>query len=162
MLAALAELDATPTGHALLQSIEASGRTVTIRAPAPGDGNSCGYDDPAARFTQPDGTPGAGTNSTVEFNPDRDVIGPAAWETRPPAIGLGHELIHADQAAHGTTTPGTTNNDARPDPANPGAIQQTNTREVETTGVPPNDTRDFTENDLRREWDPPQPQRPWY
>ncbi len=153
----------TPTGKSLLESIAHSGKQVTIRAPSdPEAGNSCSYDNPGARFMDASGRPGQGTNSIIQYNPDRTRIGDEPWETRPPAIGLAHELIHADQAAHGTMTPGTTNNDARPDPADPTKIEQANTREVEAVGIPPHDQRDFTENKIRSEWDPRQPQREWY
>jgi type VI secretion system secreted protein VgrG len=160
VLADLAKIGNTPTGAALLNDLDTSGHTTTIR-PTVG-GNSTSYDRPSDRFTQPDGTPGSGSNSTINYDPNNPTIGSEPWETRPSAIGLAHEMIHADQAAHGNTTPGTTNNDAHPDPANPGAIEQVNTREVETSGIPPNDTRPINENKIRSEWSPPQPQRLWY
>ena len=164
VLADLQRIANTPTGKALLDSIAGSGKHVTIQAPSdPNAGNSCGsYDNAAGRFSNPDGTPGDGSNSTVEYNPDRTKIGDEPWETRPPGVGLAHELIHADQAAHGTMTPGTTNNDAKPDPSDPTQIDQVNTREAEAVGIPPNDNRDYTENKIRSEWDPPQPERQWY
>jgi len=164
VLGDLGQIANTPTGSALIDSIGDSGKQVTIRAPVdPTDGNSCGsYDNAAGRFLGADGKAGAGSNSVVEYNPDRTKIGDEPWETRPPGIGLAHELVHAEQAASGTMTPGTTNNDARPDPADPSAIQQANTREVEAVGIPPNDTRDYTENKIRSEWDPPQVEREWY
>ncbi len=164
VLADLQRIANTPTGKALLDSIASSGKHVTIQAPSdPNAGNSCGsYDNAAGRFSNPDGTPGDGSNSTVEYNPDRTKIGDEPWETRPPGVGLAHELIHADQAAHGTMTPGTTNNDAKPDPSDPTKTDQVNTREAEAVGIPPNDNRDYTENKIRSEWDPPQPERQWY
>jgi type VI secretion system secreted protein VgrG len=159
VLADLAAIGATPTGAKLLKSINDSGKTVTIQ-PTTG-GNSTSY-GPGDRFIGAGGKPGAGTDATVNYNATNTTIGTQPWETRPPAIGLAHELIHADQANHGTTTPGRTNNDNVPDPANPGRIAQTNTREVETTGVPPNDNRDINENKIRDEWNPKQPRRQWY
>jgi type VI secretion system secreted protein VgrG len=152
----------TPTGKGLLESIDKSGKTVTIKPAAAGEGNSTGYDNPSDRFYKPSGTPGNGTNATIEYDPDRTRIGSEPWETRPPAIGLAHELVHADHAVHGTMSQGFTNNDNKPDPTNPNVIEQEKVREVEAAGIPPNNNRPFHENKIRSEWDPPQPQRQWY
>jgi type VI secretion system secreted protein VgrG len=160
VLADLTKIGSTPTGSGLLNDINAGGHRVNIE-PTTGS-NFTGYSNPSDRFTKPDGTPGSGSDSTVNYDPNNTTYGSEPWETRPPAIGLAHELIHADQADHGDTTPGTTNNDAHPDPSNPSAIAQVNTREVETSGIPPNNTRPYTENKIRSEWTPSQPQRQWY
>ena len=163
VLGDLQMIGATPNGAGLMQSIDESGRTMTIRPLDPGDsGNATGYTTPADRFSNADGTPGPGTDSTVYYDPDTETISDNPWGTRPPAIGLAHEMIHGDQAMHGTQTDGTTNNDNRPDPADPTQIHQTRTREVEAAGIPPNDDREFNENQIRSEWDPPQSQREWY
>lgn len=159
-LAALDQIKKTPTGAALLESLERSGRSVSIKPSQ--DGNGCGYTNPAARFAQADGTPGTGTNSTVVFDPDTRTIGSEAWETRPPAIGLAHELVHAEHAATGTMSTGEVQNDSKRDPTNPTRFQMYRKREIEAVGVPPNDQRAFTENKIRSEWDPPQPERKWY
>ncbi len=156
----LSHVAKTPTGRAMLDSIDASGKTLTV-VPTKG-GNATGYDSPGDRFYNADGSPGSGTNATVEYNPDNGSIGNEPWETRPPAIGMAHEFVHADQAMHGTMSTGYTANDKRPDPLNPGAIAQEKTREVEAAGIPPNNTRSFDENKIRAEWDPPLPPREWY
>jgi type VI secretion system secreted protein VgrG len=163
VLSDLFKIGATPTGAGLLKSIDGSGKTVTIE-PTNG-GNVTGYSNGADRFTKADGTPGNGTNATVGYNADSWTSSTPAtqpWQTRPPAIGLAHELVHADQANHGTMSPGMTNNDNKPDPANPGGIAQEKTREVEAAGIPPNNNRPFDENKIRSEWTPQQPQRQWY
>lgn len=160
VLADLAAIQSTPTGGKLLKAINSSGKTVTIQETS--GGNSCGYANAAARFYDASGKPGAGTNVTVSFNAKRKMIGTQLWETRPPAIGLAHELCHAEQAAHGTMSTGDVANDSKPDPSNPGAFAQERKREVEAVGISPNDTRDFTENKIRSEWKPPQPARQWY
>lgn len=160
VLSDLAAIRNTPTGGKLLDAINSSGKTVTIQETS--GGNSCGYSNPAARFYDSSGNPGAGTDVTVSYNAKRQTIGPQAWETRPPAIGLAHELCHAEQAAHGTMATGNVPNDSKPDPSNPGAFAQERKREVEAVGISPNDTRDFTENKIRNEWKPKQPQRQWY
>ncbi|WP_231511086.1 type VI secretion system tip protein TssI/VgrG [Chondromyces apiculatus] len=159
-LAGLHEIALTPTGRDLLQSIDGSGRTVTIE-PTSG-GNVTGYTSPEDRFQNPDGSPGSGTNAIVGYNPNTTTIGTEPWETRPPALGLGHELVHADQAVHGTMLPGTASNDSKPNPLRPNSTVQTNVRELDATGIPPHDTRPFNENRLRSEWHPPQPSRDWY
>lgn len=156
----LQKINRTSTGGKLIQSIDGSGRKMNIE-PGTG-GNATGYTNPADRFTKPDGTAGSGTDSVIAYDPDTQTIGPEAWGTRPPAIGLAHEMVHGDQAMHGTMTQGTTNNDSKPDPTDPTKIAQEKTREVEAAGIPPNDNRDFNENKIRSEWDPPQPQRGWY
>ncbi|HEY4360175.1 MAG TPA: M91 family zinc metallopeptidase [Bryobacteraceae bacterium] len=153
----------TPTGKGLLESIQKSGKTVEIKPTAnPGDGNATGYKNAADRFKAADGTPGKGTDSVVYYNPDRTKIGDEDWATRPPAIGLGHELVHAEQASYGKMAPGDTDNDHKPDPSDPSKTAQERVREVEAAGIPPNDTYPYTENKLRDEWNPKQPQRPWY
>jgi type VI secretion system secreted protein VgrG len=158
-LAALAQVSLTPTGLGLLNSIDGGDKTVRI-IPTP-DGNELHFDGPGA-FANADGTPGSGTDSTVHFNPDRSVIGSNPWNDRPPAIGLAHELIHAEQAGKGVTLNGQDNNDSLPDPSNPGGFAQQNQLELQTAGIPPYDNYPYNENKIRAEWDPPQPNRDWY
>jgi uncharacterized Zn-binding protein involved in type VI secretion len=159
----LREISSTPTGKKLLQSLRDSGKTVEIRPlKDPDDGNSTGYKNGADRFKGSDEKPGKGTDSIVSYDPEQTTIGDQPWETRPPAIGLGHELIHAEQAANGTMAQGQTNNDSKPDPSDPSRIAQEKKREVEAVGIAPDDRRPFTENKLREEWSPRQPSRPWY
>jgi type VI secretion system secreted protein VgrG len=159
----LEDLKKTPTGKNLLESLDDSGKQVTIKPVANSkQGNSCGYINPSGRFTGSDGKPGKGTDSIVSYNPDRKKIGNQKWEKRPPAIGLAHELIHADQAAHGTMSLGEADNDSKKDPSDPTKFAKANLREIEAVGIPPNDKRDFTENKIRSEWDPKQPERKWY
>jgi len=160
VLADLAAIRNAPTGGKLLDAINSSGKTVNI-AETPG-GNSCGYSNAPARFFDASGNPGPGTDVTVSYNSKRTTIGPQPWETRPPAIGLAHELCHAEQAANGTMSTGMVNNDAKPDPSNPGNYAQEKKREVEAVGISPNDTRAFTENKIRSEWNPKQTERKWY
>lgn len=168
VLADLTKINQTPTGGKLMESIGSSGKTMTIQSvanPGPGgDGNVTGYTNGADRFKKADGTAGNGTNSIIGYNADNNTIGTQPWETRPPGIGLAHEMVHGDQAMHGTMSTGNTNNDAKPDPADPTKTAQEKTREVEAVGPPadPGGGRDFTENKIRDEWDPKQPQRQWY
>ena len=157
---ALDDLKKTKTGKALLASIDKSGKTVTIKKTA--GGNSCSPKNFADGSRDDKGKAGKGTASTVYFNPDRKKIGSEKWETRPPAIGLGHELIHAEQAANGTLAPGKTDNDDKPDPADPTKKAKVLKCEAECVGIPPHDKGAHTENKLRSEWDPKQTERKWY
>ncbi len=157
---ALDELKGTPTGGKLLDKMSASGKTTTIVKTTKGNEASAG--DWTDASLGADGKPGKGSDATVSFNPDRDSIGSEPWEKRPPAIGLGHEMIHADHINEGSVDFTKVPNDSKPDPANPGAFQKAPAEEVNTAGIPPNDKGAFTENKLRSEWDPPQPQRPYY
>ena len=156
--AALKEIAATPSGAAMLAALKDSGKTVTIKETA--GGNACnGFNGNAL---VKDGKPGTGSDSTVLFNPDRKSIGSEKWETRPPAIGLGHELVHATHAARGEVDLKKVDNDSKPDPSDPKKNAQELAEEVRTAGVPPYDQEPYSENKMRDEWTPKQPARAWY
>ena len=142
---ALDDIKKTPTGKKLLASLDRSGKTVTIRQASGSQGNSATPADQAKG--QPDNKlkPGEGTDTTVRFNPDKAVIGDGSkpWMTRPPAVGLAHELVHADHNARGTNL-------------------FDDTGEEMAVGLYPYDTNDFTENKIRAEWKPKQPKRTEY
>ncbi len=146
VVADLQKLNATPTGHKLIDSLDNGSKTVTIKKTS--GGNSAGYDNPAGRFVNPAGTPGAGSNSTVSYNPDTTQIGDGSepWMNRPPEVGLGHELVHADDAAKGQQVNGETDG--------------TRNRELQAVGLPPYETKDPSENGMRR--DMGLPERPRY
>jgi uncharacterized Zn-binding protein involved in type VI secretion len=99
----LDRLAATPTGTKLLASIDSSGKTVTIVKSA--GGNTESAKDFNAGLRRPDGKPGAGTDATVKFNPDRTQIGDGSkpWMKRSPTVGLAHEMIHGAHDCNGTT-----------------------------------------------------------
>lgn len=159
-LAALAQIAATPTGKAMLESINKSGKKVTIVKTD--EGNEIGYANPDDRFHKADGKAGKGSDSTIHFNPDRTSTGTEDWETRPPGVGLAHELVHAEQAAKGVQKPGKDANDSRPDATDPSKMDQQNKRELDAAGIPPYDQYPYNENKIRKEWHPPQPERKWY
>ncbi len=146
VVADLQKLNATPTGHRLITNLDTGPKSVTIQHTS--GGNAAGYDSPADRFVNADGTPGAGSNSTVSYNPDTTQIddGSEPWMTRPPEVGLGHELVHADDAANGQQVPGETDG--------------TRNRERQAVGLPPYETKDPSENGMRR--DMGLPERPRY
>jgi len=144
VVADLAKLSATPTGDKLLDSIDAGNKKVTIQETS--GGNECGYDSPNDRFVKPDGTNGSGSGSTVSYNPNTTQIddGSEPWMTRPPEVGLGHELVHADDASKGQQVPGES-----------GGIRN---REKQAVGLPPYQNKDPSENKLRADLGlPPRP-----
>lgn len=152
----------TATGEKLLKSLADSGKVATI-VPTTGGNAAPPANWPGAlpkdeKLTWKDsaGTEhsitgdGTGSDTKVEYNPDRKVVGGGTedWQTRPPEIGLAHELIHADDAAHG-----------KMDPAQKDG---TYNYERQAVGLPPYENKEFTENKIRAEWDPKQPARPRY
>lgn len=157
-IAALDQINKTKTGSALLDSLDKSGKVVTIKPTK--KGNRCTFSNDA--FIQANGKKGKGSNSTVYFNPDRKTIGSKKWETRPPAIGLAHELIHAQHGAEGSIDIKKVQNDEKKDPSNPKAFAKTKAEEVRTVGLSPYENEPYTENKIRSEWKPKQPTRKWY
>jgi hypothetical protein len=150
-----------PTGGRLLRSLALRGLTVTLvpssranearpdnyRA-AVARGKSLNWRDESGADSVVRGN-GAGSNTTIRYNPELSVIGFAeSWQRQPPAIWLAHELIHADDAAYGRMDP-ELNNGVR-------------NYERQAIGLPPYETKEFTENRLRAEWREPQPPRPRY
>ncbi|MDQ2770396.1 MAG: M91 family zinc metallopeptidase [Bacteroidota bacterium] len=152
---------ATATGRKLLESLSKSGKKVEIVYSMSGN-SMLRYDAPASRFMQSDGALGGGTSSMIGYNPAKEYVSDAEWGTRPPAIGLAHELIHAEQAAYGRMSTGRADNDGRMDGGNPARPVQEDIRELEAVGIPPQDDYPFSENKIRSEWNPPQPERKWY
>jgi hypothetical protein len=157
----LEEIACVPTGGRLLGSLISRGLTVTLvpssrasetrpdnyRA-AVALGKSLRWKDESGRERAIRGC-GGGSNTTIKYNPDLSIIGFAAtWQRQPPAIWLAHELIHADDAAHG-----------RMDPE---MINGVRNYERQAIGLPPYELKEFTENRLRAEWSEPQPPRPLY
>ncbi|NQU45192.1 hypothetical protein HQ520_18065 [bacterium] len=65
------------TAKKLIEALEADDDTIKIETTSNGNSYSPGSD-------------------TVKYNPDRQNIGTdEPWKTRPPEVGMGHELIHA-------------------------------------------------------------------
>ena len=153
----------TPSGKELLDSLHASGKRVNIDY-SMGANDIADYELPDERFfkNKDAGIRGAGTGSSIGYNPALETIGIEPWATRPPAIALAHELIHAEQAAYGRMTRGRAPNGP------PSAIvgltkaDEADIRELEAVGVPPHDTYTVNENKIRREWDPRQRERIFY
>lgn len=161
-LAALARLMSRPTGRALVNDLDKAPHTMTIRSTA--RGNQITFLTSAFR-NPTTGAPGAGSDGTVDWNPDRSKINGERWQTRDPAIGLGHELVHGYDAVHGimdgrSSVPYT---DANGNPRSaPG-------RELQAAGLGPYAGDPVTENQMRSEHDgsvstthEQEPQRPRY
>jgi hypothetical protein len=105
----------TPGGNKLIKDLNSTGQPVLIGPPGgypdKTGGNETDYNDDKNAVN------GKGTGSVVTYDPrNEDAFNPhnpddPAWEKRPPAVGLAHELIHADHAAHGDVVPGEQQND---------------------------------------------------
>ena len=86
-------------------------------------------------------TPGPGASPTVKFNPLGTMHCPhnPPMHGRPPAIGLAHELIHALHCMRGVNQ-----RDNR--------IGGEKLEEIITTGFPPYNYEEFSDNKLRAQW----------
>ncbi|GEM_PF-4347144 len=152
----------TPTGKQLLDSLHASGQKIYIHY-APENSIELNRHNWEKGFYGLDGvTPGAGLGVGVNYNPTLAKAGELPWNNRPPAIGLAHELIHAEQAAYGRMRRGDTANPGGLDPRNPKKLPYVPHYELETIGVHPEHSYAYTENKLRAEWNPPQGRRDYY
>ncbi|RZK22564.1 MAG: hypothetical protein EOO56_08130 [Hymenobacter sp.] len=152
----------TPTGRQLLESLHASGKKIAIQYD---NKNSIEFSNAlwTRMFYDIEGTtPGQGLGVLVNYNPTLESAGKLPWNTRPPAIGLVHELIHAEQAAYGRMRRFDTNNPGGPDSRNPDKPLTVPHYELDAIGVNPEYSYRFTENRVRAEWNPPQERRDYY
>ncbi|WP_338872192.1 M91 family zinc metallopeptidase [Myxococcus stipitatus] len=113
-------LRSLPSGQSLLATMDNSGRTTTIKETS--GGNSAAPDNRADAWFNTDGTPGKGTNGTVNYNTTRTSLGGEEWMTRPPSVALFHEMVHASDYNNGTLALGEKNG--------------TNNRETSAVGLP--------------------------
>ncbi len=68
---------------------------------------------------------GTGTDSTVEYNPTNagtGVVNADGTTGRPPEIGLGHELAHAEHNKNGTRDPAIDTTKTDPDSGRTGVL----------------------------------------
>jgi hypothetical protein len=164
----------TPTGRRLIESIQASGKRIPIthhefnaaffpKLPDGPNGEPQADWEPAFH-DESNTTPGPGIGMTIGYNPFNGKADDASreWHTRPPGIGLAHELIHAEQAAYGRMLWGDSPNPGGIDPRNPNKRPVVQSFELETVGVPPHDRYPISENKIRAEWNPPQTARLYY
>lgn len=100
-----------------------------------------GWDKDLPRLLRNYMTPGTGSGSSVEFNHTKTFhcVDDPAMHRRPPAIGLGHELIHALHNAKGVRM---------------GILNSNNEKleEIITTGFPPYNYEEISDNKLRTQW----------
>lgn len=121
---------AKPEGTSLVSDLINSDKIVTIQETTGGNKTTANSID---ANVNPNGTPGKGSDATIEFNPNKttggvDVKGSA---TRPTAIGLGHELEHARHYSKGERDPSSSN---KKDPDGSGNIlskEELHTRQEE-------------------------------
>jgi type VI secretion system secreted protein VgrG len=146
-LKTLASLDATPTGHQLVDNLQSNGHTATIREATPAEAAASGGG--VATGVQPAMSNGTGSDTTVAWAPGTnaqytDENGVA--HTQPDEALLGHELIHADHNGRGTSLNGV------PDPADPTGNQE----ESRTIGINDHSAEPVSENnilnDLGEDW----------
>lgn len=108
-LANIAYLMSRPNGRALVMGLDATGKETKILESKTGkNGMELLISDEPKSWPKGGGPGGVGTGegapSTIYFNPDKTKLSSNEdWSERPPAIGLGHELIHAEDVATGTT-----------------------------------------------------------
>ena len=107
VVADLSLMNNTKTGKALIDSLDASGKSVTIRPLVPAPTPSNAFATPTNGTAAANGT---GSDSTVDYNPG-DWPDPTT-RTKPPGdVILFHELTHADHNAKGTNAQSTTRSD---------------------------------------------------
>jgi len=157
----LGRLATLKLGQELLHSIRKSGKSVRIVptdrvSEAPPDdfraavakGKTLKWRDLWGREKVLRGT-GKGSNTTIKYNPSLTCSHAVAdWRKHPPEIALAHELIHADDAAHG-----------RLDPEEVCGVRN---YERQAVGLPPYENKYFTENRFRASWRPVLPPRAHY
>jgi Effector protein len=135
LLLDLAWLLTQSVGQELVESMVGTGKTITIRES--GGGNTTAYASNADSYERADGTPGPGSNTTVNYNTGEwnPYGGTEAWMSRPPAIGLAHEMVHAWTGMNGTRARGET--------------AGVNRRELQATGLGEFSSAALTENRFR-------------
>lgn len=144
----------TAAGRQIVNEINGTGNRVTIRQEHdPTAGNSYGASRPADRFQNTNGTQGIGTGGNVWFDPNRlqSGDGTQVWHQRPPAIGLGHELAHARDAARGNQARGQTTDPGMPAGSHNPAAWTVNQRELQATSIGPFAGNPADENTMRQQ-----------
>src|SRR5690606_2797217 len=99
---------AKPEGTSLVSDLINSDKIVTIQETTGGNKTTANSTD---ANVNPNGTPGKGSDATIEFNPNKTTGGVdiKGSTTRPAAIGLGHELEHARHYNKGERNPSSSN-----------------------------------------------------
>lgn len=157
----LANLASLKLGQELLHSIRRSGKSVRIIptdrvSEAPPDdfkaavakGKTLKWRDLWGKEKVLRGT-GRGSNTTIKYNPVLTCSNASVdWRKHPPELALAHELIHADDSAHGRL--------------DPDELLGVRNYERQAVGLPPYEEKYFTENRFRASWKPALPPRTYY
>jgi type VI secretion system secreted protein VgrG len=100
----LATIGTTPQGQATLDSINNSGRTVTIRERPPNPNDP--FNAEATALNGANATNGTGSDTSIEYDPTQypvpNSLDPQSQHNAPSDVILHHELSHAEQNANGT------------------------------------------------------------
>jgi hypothetical protein len=105
-------LRSIPTGRTMLTELDNSGHTVSIQetdqgnSMFPANADDSFLVEPPKNVPNVLASPGAGSDSTINYNPSRVTLGNEDWMQRPPIVGLYHEMVHSYNAATGTFQPG--------------------------------------------------------
>jgi hypothetical protein len=160
-LAAMCRLDSTPTMHAALDALEASGHTQTIVPYIPGTGEDA-FNATTTAADGNNGTPGVGSNSTIRWDPNVHGFGEPGTtpESEQPSsdIILAHELIHGTHNALGTAGNGPVNSDGvnvSEERSTVGLPARTYDRPgdpLNGTPLPDTSGEPFTENKVRQDY----------
>ena len=93
----LETLSSIGVGQSLFEGLKGSGRSVTIKSTD--SGNMCSFTNGA--MLKSNGRANEGSDSTVEYNRSRVKLGSDDWGTRPPVVGMFHEMVHSFDASWG-------------------------------------------------------------
>ncbi len=135
-LGAIGQIASSENGQALLEALDGLHQRVTIVETETGN---------AVTELSPEGA-----RVTAFFNPKREATGQGGeeWEQRPPALGLAHLLVRAEQILKGAVKTSST-----------GEVRDA---DLEAVGLEPCDSYPFSENKIRAGWKPTLPPREQY
>jgi hypothetical protein len=144
----LAWIMTSSVGQEFFDAMAKTGQKMTIKETT--SGNATSYDPDADSWEKDDGTPGKGCDVTVEYNTGEwnPYGGTEEWMTRPPAIGMAHEMVHGWTGMMGTRAKGTV--------VVEGVTEKR--REMQATGLGDWEKAKFSENKFRAAFGlPPRP-----
>ena len=135
----LAWILTSSVGGEFWDAMAKSGHKMTIEETS--GGNATGYDPDADSWEKDDGSPGKGCDVSIDYNPGEwNPYGDTEeWMTRPPAIGLAHEMVHGWTGMIGTRAKGTVDVS--------GVTEKR--REMQATGLGDWEKAKFSENKFR-------------
>ena len=135
----LAWILTSSVGGEFFEAMAKSGNKMTIKETT--GGNATSYNPDADSWEKDDGSPGKGCDVTVKYNPGEwNPYGDTEeWMTRPPAIGMAHEMVHGWTGMIGTRAKGT---------VDVGGVTEKR-REMQATGLGDWEKAKFTENRFR-------------